>query len=73
MAKTNMEKITKEILEGLSEDTGDSDSFDVENGDEDFEDRRWRLSPSIFGKSTIKQSHQKHEGKVLSGYVYCEG
>jgi hypothetical protein len=39
MAKTNTEKITKEILEGLSEDTGDSDSFDVESGDEDSEDR----------------------------------
>jgi hypothetical protein len=26
MAKTNTEEITKEILEGLSEDTGDSDS-----------------------------------------------
>jgi hypothetical protein len=25
MAKTNTEKITREILEGLSEDTGDSD------------------------------------------------
>ena len=39
MAKTNTEKITKEILEGLSEDTGDSDSYDVESGDEDSEDR----------------------------------
>jgi hypothetical protein len=39
MAKTNTEKITKEILEGLSEDTGDSDSCDVESGDEDSEDR----------------------------------
>ena len=29
MAKTNTEKITKEILEGLSEDTGDSDNYDV--------------------------------------------
>jgi hypothetical protein len=29
MAKTNTEKITKEILEGLSEDTGDSDSYDA--------------------------------------------
>ena len=38
MAKTNTEKITKEILEGLSEDTGDSDSYDVESGDEDSED-----------------------------------
>jgi hypothetical protein len=33
MAKTNTKKITKEILEGLSEDTGDSDSYDVDNGD----------------------------------------
>jgi hypothetical protein len=32
MAKTNTEKITKEILKGLSEDTGDSDSYDVERG-----------------------------------------
>jgi hypothetical protein len=31
MVKTNTEKITKEILEGLSEDTGDSDSYDVES------------------------------------------
>jgi hypothetical protein len=38
MAKTNTEKITKEILEGLSEDTGDSDSYDVESGGEDSED-----------------------------------
>jgi hypothetical protein len=37
--KTNTEKITKEILEGLSEDIGDSDSYDVESGDEDSEDR----------------------------------
>jgi hypothetical protein len=39
MAKTNTEKITKEIMEGLSEDTGDNDSYDVESGDEDSEDR----------------------------------
>jgi hypothetical protein len=57
MAKTNTEKITKEILEGLSEDTGDSDSYDVESGDEDSEDRPWRPSHLVFGKSTIKQSH----------------
>jgi hypothetical protein len=57
MAKTNTEKITKKILEGLSKDTGDSDSYDVESGDKDSEDRPWRPSHSIFGKSTIKQSH----------------
>jgi flavodoxin len=57
MAKKNTEKITKEIQEGLSEDTGDSDSYDLESGGEDSEDRPWRPSHSIFGKSTIKQSH----------------
>jgi hypothetical protein len=57
MAKTNTEKITREILEGLSEDTGDSDNYDVESGGEDSEDRPWRPSHIVFGKSTIKQSH----------------
>jgi hypothetical protein len=41
IAKTNTEKITREILEGLSVDTGDSDSYDVESGGEDSEDRPW--------------------------------
>jgi hypothetical protein len=55
MAETNTEKITKEILEGLSEDTGDSDSYDVvESGGEDSEDRPWQPSHIIFGKSIIK-------------------
>jgi hypothetical protein len=57
MAKSNKEKITKEILEGLSGDTGDSDSYDAESGGEDSEDRSWRPSHTNFGKSTIKQSH----------------
>jgi hypothetical protein len=43
-------------MEGLSEDSNDSDSYDVESGDEDSEDRPWRPSHTIFGKSTIKQS-----------------
>jgi hypothetical protein len=41
IAKTNTEMITKEILEGLSEDTDDSDNYDVESGGEDSEDRPW--------------------------------
>jgi hypothetical protein len=57
MSKTNTEKITKEILEGLSKDTGDNDSYDVESGGEDSEDRPWRPSHTVFGKSSIKQSH----------------
>jgi hypothetical protein len=68
MAKTNTEKITKEILEGSSEDTGDSDSYDVESGDKDSEDRPWRPSHSIFGKSTIKQSHLENmRGRYFRG------
>jgi hypothetical protein len=39
IAKTNTKKITKEILEGLSEDTDDIDSYDTESGGEDSEDR----------------------------------
>jgi hypothetical protein len=57
MSKTNTEKITKEILEGLSEDTDDNDSYNMESGDEDSEDRPWRPSHVVFGKSTIKQSY----------------
>jgi hypothetical protein len=57
IAKKNTEKITKEILEGLSEDTDDSDSYDAESGGEDSEDRPWRPSHAVFGKSTIRQSH----------------
>jgi hypothetical protein len=57
MSKTNTEKITKEILEGLSEDTGDSDSYDVDSGGEDSEDRPWRPSHAVFGKSSIKENH----------------
>jgi hypothetical protein len=56
MAKTNTEKITKEIMADLSEDSDDNDDFDVESGDEDSKDRPWRPSHTIFGKSTIKQS-----------------
>jgi hypothetical protein len=56
MEKTNTEKITNEMLAGLSGDSGDSESFDLESGNEDAEDRPWRPSHTIFGKSTIKQS-----------------
>jgi hypothetical protein len=67
MAKTNIEKITKEIMEGLSEDSNGSDSYDVQSGDEDFEDRPWRPSHTIFGKSTIKQSHID----AMRGRYFC--
>jgi hypothetical protein len=60
IAKTNTEKITREILEGLSEDTGESDSYDADSEGEDSEDRPWRPSHSVFRKSTIGQSHLKN-------------
>ena len=55
MEKTNMEKIANEMLARISENSSDSESFDVESGNEDAEDRPWRPSHVVFGKSTIKQ------------------
>jgi hypothetical protein len=57
MSKTNTEKITREILEGLSEDTGDCESYDVDSGGEDSEDQPWRPSHAVFGKSSIKENY----------------
>jgi hypothetical protein len=56
MEKTNIEKITNEMLAGLSEDSGDSEGFDLESEDEDAENRPWRPNHTIFRKSSIKQS-----------------
>jgi hypothetical protein len=55
MEMTNVEKITNEMLAGLSGDSSDNDSFDVESGNEDAEDRPWRRSHVVFGKSSVKQ------------------
>jgi hypothetical protein len=52
--KTNIEKITNEMLAGLF-DSSNSDSFDVESGNEDVEDRPWKPSHVVSGKSTIRQ------------------
>jgi hypothetical protein len=38
MEKTNVEKIANEMLAGISENSRDSESFDVESGNEDVED-----------------------------------
>jgi hypothetical protein len=48
MEKTNTEKITNEMLTRLSEDSSDSDSFDVESGNKDVKDRPWRPSHVVF-------------------------
>ena len=47
-----VEKITDEMLAGLSRDSSDSENFYIES-DNDAEDRPWRPSHVVFGKSTI--------------------
>jgi hypothetical protein len=54
MERTNIEKITNEMLAGLSSDSSDSESFDVESENEDAKDQPWRPSHVVFGKSTLK-------------------
>jgi hypothetical protein len=55
MERTNVEKITNEILAGLASDSSDSESFNIESENENAEDQTWRPSHVVFGKSTIKQ------------------
>jgi hypothetical protein len=43
------------MLGGLSGDSSDCGSFNVESENEDAKDRPWRPSHVVFGKSTIKQ------------------
>jgi hypothetical protein len=39
----------------MSEDSSDSEDFDIESDNDDAEDRPWRPSHVVFGKSTIKK------------------
>jgi hypothetical protein len=55
MERTNAEKIAHETLAGVSEDSSDGEDFDAESETEDAEDRSWRPSHVVFGKSTIKK------------------
>jgi hypothetical protein len=55
MEKSNTEKIANEMLAGISENSSDTESFDIESVNEDAEDRPWRPSHVVFEKSTIKQ------------------
>jgi hypothetical protein len=55
MERTNIEKITNKMLAGLSGDSSDSESFNFESENENAEDRPWRPSHVVFGKSTISQ------------------
>jgi hypothetical protein len=55
MERTNIEKITNKMLAGLSGDSSNSESFNFESENENAEDRPWRPSHVVFGKSTIRQ------------------
>jgi hypothetical protein len=55
MERTNAEKINDEMLARLSRDSSDDNSFDVKSENEDAEDRPWRPSHVVFGKSTVRQ------------------
>jgi hypothetical protein len=55
MERTNVEKIAHETLAGISEGSSESEDFDAESENEGAEDRPWRPSHVVFGKSTIKQ------------------
>jgi hypothetical protein len=57
MERTNIEKITEEMLAGLSGGSSDSEDVDVESDNDDAEDQPWRPSHVVFGKSTIKRGH----------------
>jgi hypothetical protein len=57
MERTNAEKITDEILIGLSEDSGDSEDIDIESDNDDAKDWPWGPSHVVFGKSTVKKGH----------------
>jgi hypothetical protein len=56
MERTNAEKNAHETLAGISESSSDDESFDAESENEDAEERPWRPSHTVFGKSTIKQN-----------------
>jgi hypothetical protein len=53
--RTNIEKITSEILARLSEYSEDGDDFAVDIGADDAKDRPWRPSHVVFGKCTVKK------------------
>jgi hypothetical protein len=55
MERTNVEKITDEMLARLSGCSNDNEDFDVESENDVFEDRLWRPSHVVFRKSTVKR------------------
>ena len=57
MEKTNIEKITDEILVGLSEDSEDIEDFDVDSGADNAKEWPRRPRHVVLGKLTVKKWH----------------
>jgi hypothetical protein len=68
MEKTNAKKIANEMLARISKNSSDSESSNVESGNEDAEDQPWRPSHVVFGKSTIKQG----QIDAMRGRYFCD-
>jgi hypothetical protein len=68
MERTNAEKIAHETLARIFEGSSDSEDFDAESETEDAEDRPWRPSHVVFGKSTIKQG----QIDAMRGRYFCD-
>jgi hypothetical protein len=66
--RTNVEKITDEILAGFLGDSSDNEDFDLESDNDDTEDRPWRPSHVVFGKSTIKRG----QIEAMKGKYFCD-
>jgi hypothetical protein len=59
MERTNVEKITNEILVGLFEDSGGSEDFDVESDNDDAEDRRGGRVMLSLGNPLLRKGRLK--------------
>ena len=59
METTNIEKIIDEILAGLSGDSSDCESFDVESENEDAKDWPWRPSHVVSGNKLSNKGKLK--------------
>jgi hypothetical protein len=55
--KARVEKITKEIMASLFDDSDDNEEFDFDEDDADVEDQPSKPCNVIFSKSTMKKGH----------------
>ena len=66
MERTNIEKITNEMLVGLSGDSSDSESFDVESENEDAKDCRGGQAMLFSGNQLLNKGKLKRRRADIS-------